>query len=132
MLFITERIACRSVFQTYGRSDIACIYLFDFFSLICVHLKNTADSLSLSLCGIVHIRTGIESSGVYSEERQLAYKRVCHDLECQCSERCIVICRAFRFFFSSRKHTFDRRNIQRGRHIIDNSIQQESNTEQSH
>ena len=123
MLLVTERISRRSILQTYGSSDIACVYLLDFLSLIGVHLQNTADSFFLSFYGIIYVGTGFESTGVHSEECQLTDERIGHDLKCQCRKRSVVICRTFRFFFCSRTNALDRRDVQRRRHIIDNGVQ---------
>ena len=128
MLFITQGISCRCIFQTNCSRDISGVNFGNFFSFVSVHLQDSSDSLLLSLCGVVHIGTGVQGSGVYAEESQLTYKRVCHDFKRQSGEWSLVIRGTFFFLFRTRNNTLNRWNIQRRRHIVNNCVQHHLNT----
>ena len=53
----------------------------------CGQLQDTSHTLFLVLCRIQHIGTGVDRSGIHTEECQFADKRIGHDLECQCGLR---------------------------------------------
>ena len=92
-----------------------------------MHLKDTANTLFLALGSIQNVRTGIHGTGVHTEECQLTYERVSHDLECQCRER-LFIRRVSYNLISFHIHTFDGRDIGRSRHKLKNCVQKFLNT----
>ena len=55
-----------------------------------MHLQDTSDTLFFVFRGIQHIGTGVDRSGIHTEERKLSYERICHDLECQCCKRLLI------------------------------------------
>ena len=128
MIIITERVTCCCVLQTNCSSDITGEYFGDLFSVVSVHLEDTSDTLFLTLCCIGNIRTCFQNAGVNTEEAKLTNERVSHDLERQCSERALIGSRTLFFLFSIRVNTLDCRNIQRGRHVVNDCIEHHLNT----
>ena len=124
MCFVAQRVTSRGVFQTNSSCDIAAVNLFDFLTVVRVHLQDTADTLFLALRGVEHVGTSIEHTGVNAEECQLTNIGVSHDLEGQGRERLRVAGRTMVFFTGIRVDTLDRRNIYRSRHIINDGIEQ--------
>ncbi|CDA12857.1 putative uncharacterized protein [Anaerotruncus sp. CAG:528] len=90
MIFIAKSIAGGGVFKTYSGSDITRINGFDIFSVVCVHLKNTADSFFIALNGVVNLRACIKSARINAEVANFTYKRVGGNLECKSRERLAV------------------------------------------
>ena len=74
MLLITDGITGCSKLESNCCSDITGINLFQLRSLVCMHLQDTSNTLLLILCCIQHIRTGVHSTGIYTEVMQ-AYLR---------------------------------------------------------
>ena len=74
MLFVAKGIAGGGVLQTDCSSDVACVNHFQILSVVCVHLNNTADTLSVILCGVVN---GGTSRQAYrsTHGRSTAYRR---------------------------------------------------------
>ena len=52
-----------------------------------MHLVEAADTLLLAAAAVVHIRTGLEFTGVNTDKSQTAYERIGGDLEGQPAER---------------------------------------------
>ena len=84
MLIITDCIAGSGKLETYCRGNIAGIYSVQLCSLVCMHLKDTSHTLLFILGSIQYIGTGFHGTGVNTEESQLSYERIGHDLKCQC------------------------------------------------
>ena len=124
MLFIAQGIAGAGVLQSYRRRDIARVAAFDILTVVRVHLQDSADTLIVVLVGVVHRGTGVDGTGIHTEEAQLAHKGVGHNLERQSGERLVVGGVADHFFFGFRVNTLNRRYIRRGGHIIHDRIQQ--------
>ena len=124
---VTESIAGSSIFQTYCCCNVAGINHINLFTVVSMHLQDTADTFSLTFGRVVNIRTGAESTRVHTEESEFTNKRVSHNFESQSGERFAVAGRALVFFTSFRIYTFDMRNISRSRHECYNSIQQRLN-----
>ncbi len=122
MLLIAERVARTGELETDGRRDIAGIHLVQLHPLVGVHLKDTRDTLLLLLRGVVDVGTGIERTGVNSEVRQLPDERIRHDLERQRRERLLIGGIAV-IRLAIRRRAFDRRDIQRARHILDHRVE---------
>ena len=127
MLLITNSITGCSDLKPYCRSNITGIYFIQLCSLVGMHLQDTSHTLFLVLCRIQHIGTGVDRSGIHTEECQFADKRIGHDLECQCGER-LLIGRMSLHLVAVAVHTLDRRDICRRRHELQNSIQKLLNT----
>ena len=60
MLLITDGITGCGELESDCGSDIAGVNLIQLLSLVGVHLKDTANTLFLALCGIEHVGTGIQ------------------------------------------------------------------------
>ena len=58
-LFVTKSITGCGVLQADCGCNITGIYRFDIFTVVCVHLQNTSDSLLIILDGIVNVRTAV-------------------------------------------------------------------------
>ena len=63
-------------------------------------------------------------AGVYAEICEFANEWVSHDLECKSRKRSIVVYRAF-IWFSVEACAFNRRDVQRGREVVEDCVQQE-------
>ena len=90
-LRITQRIARGHFLQTHSSSDVASAHFLDFFTLVGVHLQDTADTLLTPLDRVVNGVAGLDHAGIDTEEGQLTNKRVGHDLECQRREWLVVV-----------------------------------------
>jgi hypothetical protein len=77
--------------RPHSCGNIACENIFDFFTLVRVHLQQTADALASLLRRVVNVRTGIELAGINAEECQLTDKRIGHDLEDERGKRLFVV-----------------------------------------
>ena len=86
MIFVAQRIARSRILKTDDCTDIARINFGDFHTGICVHLHETAHSLLLALCGVIHIGTCGKSAGICSEICKTAYEGVGCNLECKTCE----------------------------------------------
>ena len=68
-----------------------------------------------------------QASSAIDDDGKFTNKWVCHNFECQSRKRFIVICFSFRLFSGIRINTLNSRNIQRRRHIINNSVKERLN-----
>ena len=121
---VAKRVAGGGIFKTYERADVACVNLFDFGTVVRVHHEDTTDAFFLVLGGVKDVRTRLKSTRVATEERELADERVRHDLECKTGERRRIA--GFALFDGNAVHerALDVRNVERGRHIVDDSVEQ--------
>src|SRR5262249_40750471 len=83
IIFRTKGIASGRILEPYCGCDVACIYLFDLFALIGMHLQNTANTLLLLLSRIVDIGSRVEHARINTEEAKLTNEGVSHNLESQ-------------------------------------------------
>ncbi|KFM83885.1 hypothetical protein DJ90_5581 [Paenibacillus macerans] len=125
-LLITQCITRARIFQTYGRRNVTSVYFVDLLTVVCVHLQDTADPFAFAFSRVQHVRTGLQNTGVYAEERQLTHVRVGHDFKCQRRERFFVGRMAFHFR-TVFQVTLNVRYINRCRQIIDNGVQHQLN-----
>ena len=125
VIFVADCVTCCRDFETYSCSDVAGVYFVDFFSVVCVHLQDTANTFFFAtFCGVVNICAGIQCTRVHTEECQFTYEGVIHYFEYQSRERFFVRCVSNYFFTCCRVCTFDRFDICRCGHIFDNAVQQ--------
>ena len=124
MLFVAERITGRGILQADGRGDIAGIHNGQILSVVRVHEQNSAHPLALILVGVEDGLACFQRTGIHAEERQLANVGIRHDLEGQGGERRVVRRLARLVFLSLRVDAGNCFFVQRGRHILDNRIQQ--------
>ena len=107
---VAERVACRCKLQPDRSGNITGVDLFQFSSLVGVHLEHTSESFLLVLGGIEHIGPGRSDSGIDAEERELSYEGICHDLEGQCREG-LLVRGVPQHFVSVRINALDRRDV---------------------
>ena len=124
VFFIAKCIASRRIFETNNTANITCIGDRNFFTVVSVHTQDTAYTFFFAFCRVVDICTGFERTRINTEECQFTYKGVSHDLKGQGRERSVIRCFARFFFICIRVRTFNRRNIERRRHVIYYSVEQ--------
>ena len=90
MLLVANGVAGGNVLQANRGADIARQNFVDVFALVGVHLEQTANTLAASAAGVEHRVARLELAGVDADKRQLADKRVRHDLEGQRGKRLAV------------------------------------------
>mmetsp|Transcript_10350 Transcript_10350/g.18248 ORF Transcript_10350/g.18248 Transcript_10350/m.18248 type:complete len:493 (-) Transcript_10350:441-1919(-) len=78
------------VLKTNEGNNISSTSLLDLGTLIGVHLQDTTDTLLLTLHGVHHLGTGVNSTGVNTGERQRPNKGVSGNLEGKSGERLII------------------------------------------
>ena len=122
MLIVTDGITGCGELKANCCSDIAGKYLIQLLSLVSMHLQDTSNTFLLILCCIQHIRTGVHSSRIHTEECKLTNKRVSHNLECQSGKRFLVRRMSFHFV-SIQISSLNRRDVRRRRHILKHCIQ---------
>ena len=89
-----------------------------------MHLQDAADALALMLGGVQHGGTGVENTGVNTDEGQTANERVGRDLEGKAGERRIIVSMTNIFLAGIGVHTVDRGDIHGGRHVVDDGVEQ--------
>ena len=123
MFRITKGITSGGIFKTYCCCDIAAIADIKVFSVVCVHLENTAHSFVLILGGVENGGACFYLTGINSEEAKFAYEGVSSDFECKDGERFVISGFAFGFFSGVDIGTFNRRDIKRRGHIINDCVE---------
>ena len=118
MFRIAKGITGGGVFKAYCCCDIAAIAAIEVFSVVCMHLKNTAESFVLVFGRVENSGTCFNFTGVNSEEAEFTNERVCSNFECKDGERFIVSSFTFSFFTGLEIGTFYRRDIERRGHVI--------------
>ena len=124
VLLVAERVAGRGVLQADRRRDVTGIDLRDILAVVGVHQKDAAQTLALALGGVQDGFAGFDRAGIDTEERQTADVGVGHDLEGQSRERLGIVRGAVLDLIRLGHRAGDRRDVQRGRHIIDDGVQQ--------
>ena len=128
MLFIAKSVAGCSVFETDSRCNIACVAGFKIFTVISVHLQNTAHSFAVLLNCVVNSRAGIYCTGIYTEITNLTYKRVGGNLKCKSCKGLGVRRNSLLLFVGIGIDTLNSFYIGRSRHIINNGVKKRLNT----
>ena len=70
MIYIAEGIAGGDILEADCCSDIAGVSTVDFLTMVCMHLKDTANAFFLSFCGVQNVGALVHDTGVYTEECQ--------------------------------------------------------------
>ncbi|CDD47805.1 putative uncharacterized protein [Firmicutes bacterium CAG:534] len=83
VLLVADGITCCGELKSNCCSNISGVYLIQLCSLICMHLKDTSNTLLLILCCVQYIGTCVHGTGIYSEECKLSNEGVSHDLKCK-------------------------------------------------
>ena len=122
MLFIAQCVACCRVLCSDNGSNITCVASVYVLSLVCMHLKNTTETLSYTLFGVQRRFACVDATRINTEEAEFAHIRVGHYLECECRERSVIGRRSLLFLLCFGVYTAYVRNIGRCGHIIDDSI----------
>ena len=128
MLFVAKGITCCGILCSDYGCDIAAVADIDILSLVCVHLEDTTEALSLMLVCVICCFACCNLARVYAEEAKLSYIRVGHDLEGESRKRLFIGRNSFLFLTCIGVYTLDSRNIDWRGHIIDNRIQKLLNT----
>ena len=128
MIFITESITGSHIFETDSCGNVAAVNLFAFFTLVCVHLKNTSETFAFACSGIVNNSAAGRHTGIYTEIDELSDIGIVHDLECKRRERNLIAdFAAFRLIrIGVRSMNFP--DIDRRREIINYRIKEKLNT----
>ncbi|MPM18508.1 hypothetical protein SDC9_64920 [bioreactor metagenome] len=92
--------------------------------MVGVHEQDAPEALAVLLSGVVDRGTLLGHTGVYAEEAELAYKRVCGDFKGQSRKRLVI--RRMPFHFSARfgVNSLYGRNVERRGHVVDDGIEQ--------
>lgn len=90
-VLVTQGITGGDVLQTDCRGDVTRANFFDLFTLVGVHLNDTAETLTCRLHGVQYGITRVNHTGVYAEEGQVTHERVGGDFERQRRERLVVV-----------------------------------------
>ena len=87
---VAEGVAGSCRLQADHRDDVAGVDRFTVLSVVCVHLEDPADALLTVPARVEHRGALHEGPGVDPQVRELADKRVAHDLERQGGERFVI------------------------------------------
>src|SRR5699024_2677716 len=122
---IGQRFAGGGVFQAHHGHDLPGSHRCDLFAFIGVHLVDLADALAVTLRDVENLRAGFKTTGVHADVGQFTQVRVGGDLEGQRGKRRIfgglpVVFDRGVFGVVAR----DRSDVQRGRQVADDRIQQ--------
>jgi hypothetical protein len=87
MLFFANRVASTNVSEADHGADVARENFLNVFALVGVHLEQTPNALVLLRTRVHHRLARLQLSGIHADKRQLADKRVGHDLERPSAEK---------------------------------------------
>ena len=127
MFRVAERVARGGLLNTDAGRDITRIAAVDILSVVGVHLQNSAHTLVGVLGRVINGAACFDFTGIYSEEAELADKRVGSYLECESGERLVIGRMSELLLVSLGVDALDRGNIRGGGHIINNCIKQKLN-----
>src|SRR5580692_6191476 len=91
MIFIADRIARADALQSDCRANVARQNLANLFAFVGVHLQQPTDALTPSSPRVQDGIPGLKLPGIDADKRQLADKRISHDLERQSRKRLLVV-----------------------------------------
>src|SRR5690606_31712041 len=110
------------VLQAHHSGDVTCQNFLDFLTVVGVHLQDAVNTFFLALDRVVHGFASVQNTGVHTYEGQLTDEGIGHQLESQSGElRAVVGGQADGIAVVV--HTFDRRNVDRGRQVIDDRVE---------
>ena len=124
MFLVTEGISSRRILETDGSRYIARVNLLKILSVICVHQQHSSQALSDSLGRIHYCPSRLNISGIHTEKAELSNERIRHYLECQRGKRGFIVSFSCLDLIVFGIYPFNRRNIQRGRHVVDYCVKQ--------
>ncbi|OAQ20167.1 Hemagglutinin 2 [Thermosulfurimonas dismutans] len=122
--FITEGVSGGSYSKTKGRYDISGLGRSNLLPMFGVHPHQTPNPLPLPFGGVINRNSGLKLPGIDPKKSKRSNVRIGHDLEGQSGQRPIRIGNPFLFLPGIGIYALYRRNVQRRRQIIHNSIQE--------
>ncbi|EHP84112.1 hypothetical protein GeomeDRAFT_3259 [Geobacter metallireducens RCH3] len=120
----TEGITSRSVLKTYSGSYVTSKNFLYFFTLVCVHLQKSTDTLFFTLCGVIYVRSRIKDPRINPNKAELTDKGVSHNLEGQRRERFTVSSLTLNLGTGIGIYTLYGRNIHGRRKIFNNRVKE--------
>ena len=123
VVLVAEGVARVGGLQPDHRGDLAGVDGLDLFPLVGVHLQEPADPLLLLADGIVDEVSRAEHAGIDTHEGEVPHEGVVHDLEGERREGLVVGRLADRLGLAVRVDSDDRRDIDRGREVIDHRVE---------
>ena len=122
--FITKSISGSGALQPDGGFNVSREHFFNVFTVVGVHLQNASNPFTDTFGTVQNRGAGGQMPGVHTEKAQSPDIRVCHDFERKRGKRSLVISGTGIFFTGFGIFTPDCGNVQRGRQIIYNGVQQ--------
>jgi hypothetical protein len=124
---IAKRVARGGFLEAGERNDVAGKGFLDILTGVRVHLQHAADALALFLDRVHDRRALFELAGIDAGEGQRTDEGVVHDLEGEHRKR--LLRRLLRGWSLLRLDVdaFDRRNFDRARQVLDNSVEKRLN-----
>jgi len=124
LVFVAQRVASVDALQSDASADVAGVDFVNLFSLVRMHLQQAADAFAGTLGGIHHVAAGFEHAGVDANVGDVADERVGHNFKSQRGEGLIVSGAAENGFIVLGIDAFDGRNVDRGRQVINDRVEQ--------
>mmetsp|Transcript_7328 Transcript_7328/g.11591 ORF Transcript_7328/g.11591 Transcript_7328/m.11591 type:complete len:647 (+) Transcript_7328:221-2161(+) len=122
-----ESLSGSSVFKTDKCNNVTGNSRLDFSTVVGVHLKHTSDSFVLPFDRVVDGTSGFQNTRIDTSESQRTNKRVIGNLESQ-GRHWFSVRRLSLGWFTGLCDSGNSQNVEGGRHVIDNGIQQRLNT----
>ena len=123
--FVADGVAGGAVLEADAGGDVAAVDHVAFLTGIGVHLEQTSETFAAAGSGIDDRCAFFRHAGIDADERELADVRVVHDLEDQRGKRLIVAAVTGDGRFGIRVGAFGLPDIDRGRQIIDDCVEEE-------
>ena len=121
---IAQGITSSGVLQTNRSIDVACSDFLNRVLLVGLHLEELAEAFLLTLSRVKNLLTLGRVTGVHTGVDELTVERVSCNLVGQSRKRLIRRCLTGKLLFLIRRaRTLNVGNIQRGRQVVDHSIQ---------
>ena len=122
--FVAKGITGGGVLQADQGDDIAGAGPLDIFTLVGVHLEDSADTLTLAVVGVHDGHAGFKIAGVNAEEGKMSDEGIGEQLEDHAAEGFVVIAVDFNFLILMAGLVADGgRNVGRGGKVVDNGVQ---------
>ena len=118
----TDRIPGKGVFKPDDRADISGADHLQVLPVVGVHLEQPPHPFPVSPGYVLYRRSGFYLAGIYAEEYQAAHEGICRHFECQSGQRFIFIGIPKHCLFGPGVDALYRRNVRRGRQIINDRV----------
>ena len=76
MILLAKCVTGGGILKTDNSGDVAGVAGLNILTVVCVHLKQSAHSLGAMLYRVEYLRSGIDLTGIHSEEAELSDERV--------------------------------------------------------